>query len=65
MKESQSFSMHSSFPKREYTSNDMTLTLRELQLAPTATLLIIPVIMRLVFDVQSTIVYTLEILNFR
>jgi len=39
----QSFSMHSSFPKREYTINDMKSTLRDLQLAPTATLLIIPV----------------------
>jgi hypothetical protein len=39
----QSFSMHSSFPKREYTINDMESNLRELQLAPTSTLLIIPV----------------------
>ncbi|CAF0843116.1 unnamed protein product [Brachionus calyciflorus] len=36
------FSMHSTFPKREYTDSDMSLTLRELNLAPSASLLIIP-----------------------
>ena len=41
--------MHSSFPKREYTLNDMESTLRDLQLAPTSTLLIIPVIMIILF----------------
>lgn len=37
------FTMHSTFPKREYTSQDMSSTLRDLQLAPTATLLIMPI----------------------
>ena len=41
--ESQSFSLHSSFPKREYTSADMVKTLRDLQLAPSASLLVIPI----------------------
>lgn len=40
--ESLAFTMHSSFPKREYTTSDMSLTLAELELAPTATILIIP-----------------------
>ena len=44
MNQSVGFSMHSSFPKREYTTLDMPLTLRELGLAPSASLLIIPVI---------------------
>lgn len=43
MNQSTSFSMHSSFPKREYTSADLSKTLRELGLAPSASLLIIPV----------------------
>lgn len=43
MNESQSFTMHSTFPKRDYTEADMSQTLRDLQLAPSATLLIIPV----------------------
>jgi hypothetical protein len=38
-----SFSLHSSFPKREYTSVDMAKTLRDLQLAPSASLLVIPI----------------------
>ena len=44
MNETQSFSMHSTFPKRDYGEADMSQTLRDLQLAPSATLLIIPVI---------------------
>ena len=43
MNESQSFSLHSSFPKREYTTSDMSTSLRALQLAPSASLLVIPV----------------------
>ena len=43
MNENQSFTMHSVFPKRDYTSQDMSFTLRELQLVPSASLLIIPV----------------------
>jgi len=42
MNENQSFTMHSVFPKRDYTSQDMSFTLRELQLVPSASLLIIP-----------------------
>jgi hypothetical protein len=43
MNETQSFSMHSTFPKRDYSEADMSKTLRDLQLAPSATILIIPV----------------------
>ena len=43
MNETQSFSMHSTFPKRDYTENEMSQTLRDLQLAPSATILVIPV----------------------
>lgn len=42
MNESTSFTIHSTFPKRDYTTSDMSLTLRELQLVPSASLLIIP-----------------------
>lgn len=42
MSGNQVFTMHSSFPKREYTAQDMSSTLQDLQLCPTATLLIIP-----------------------
>jgi len=42
MNEIQSFSMHSTFPKRDYSEADMSKTLRDLQLAPSATILIIP-----------------------
>ena len=35
--------MHSTFPKRDYSESDMSQTLRDLQLAPSATILIIPV----------------------
>lgn len=42
MNETAPFAMHSSYPKREYTQADMTSTLRELQLAPSASLLVIP-----------------------
>ena len=57
----QSFSMHSSFPKREYTNDDMQSTLRDLQLAPTATLLIIPVIIQNSFFLKSK----LELIQFK
>lgn len=43
LNQSTSFSMHSSFPKRDYTAQDMSVSLRDLQLVPSATLLIIPV----------------------
>ena len=43
MNESQSFSMHSTFPKRDYTESDMSQTFRDLQLAPSATILIMPI----------------------
>lgn len=43
MNMSTQFSMHTTYPKRDYTQQDMDSTLRELQLAPTATLLILPV----------------------
>lgn len=43
MNENTSFSMHSTFPKRDYTTEDMSLTLRELQLVPSASILIIPI----------------------
>lgn len=42
MNESTVFTMHSTFPKRDYVAQDMMSTLRDLQLVPTATLLIIP-----------------------
>lgn len=42
MNESTTFTMHSTFPKRDYTVQDMSSTLRDLQLVPSATLLIIP-----------------------
>ena len=34
--------MHSTFPKRDYTMEDMNLSLKELHLAPSACILIIP-----------------------
>ena len=43
MNETPSFSMHLTFPKRDYNESDMSQTLRDLQLAPSATILIIPV----------------------
>lgn len=43
MNETAPFAIHTSFPKREFTSADMNSTLRDLQLAPSAALLIIPV----------------------
>jgi len=42
MNENTLFSMHSTFPKRDYTAEDMSLSLRELQLVPSASILIIP-----------------------
>lgn len=42
--ESTSFSMHTTFPKRKFTSNDMLTSLRDLSLTPSATILIIPVL---------------------
>jgi len=41
--DTRAFSLHLSFPKREYTQEDMVRTLRDLNLAPSASLLIIPV----------------------
>ncbi len=41
--DTRAFTLHLSFPKREYTQEDMNQTLRDLQLAPSASLLIIPV----------------------
>lgn len=38
---STSFTMHSTFPKRDYTEQDMQLTLKELQLTPSASIMII------------------------
>ena len=43
MNDTHSFSLHSSFPKREYNTDDMKKTLRDLQLAPSASLLVIPI----------------------
>ena len=43
MNETSPFAMHTSYPKREFTANDMSSTLRDLQLAPSASLLVIPV----------------------
>lgn len=42
MNETSPFAMHTSYPKREFTAADMSSTLRDLQLAPSASLLIIP-----------------------
>lgn len=42
MNESTMFSMHSTFPKRDYVEQDMSSTFRELQLVPSASILIIP-----------------------
>jgi hypothetical protein len=39
----QSFAMHSMHPKRIFNDTDMNLTLKDLGLAPTATILVIPV----------------------
>jgi hypothetical protein len=43
MSQSVQFTLHSSFPKREYTANEMSSTFRDLGLAPSASLLVIPV----------------------
>jgi len=40
--ETSPFAIHTSYPKREFTAADMNSTLRDLQLAPSASLLIIP-----------------------
>lgn len=55
--------MHTSYPKREFTEADMTKTLRDLQLAPSASLLIIPVRFHFVANcgLASTILMTKEI----
>jgi hypothetical protein len=44
------FGLHSSFPKREYTVSDMDTTLRQLGLAPSASLLVIPVCIKFISD---------------
>lgn len=43
MNETSSFSMHSTFPKRDFTEIDMAQTLRTLQLFPSASILIMPI----------------------
>ena len=52
LNQSSSFSMHSSFPKRDYTAQDMPLTLRDLQLVPSGTIMIIPV--KIIHSIQMT-----------
>ncbi len=42
---SQSFAMHTMHPKRVLGNDDMNKSLKDLELAPTATILVIPVIL--------------------
>jgi UBX domain-containing protein 1/4 len=43
MEKSTAFTMYSTFPKRDYCDSDMSLTLRQLNLTPSATIFVIPV----------------------
>ena len=45
--------MHSTFPKRDYTEQDMQLTLKELQLTPSASIMIISVSIFFYFNKQA------------